>query len=189
MGRNSGIPCEEIYKEEWRDIKDWAGYQVSDLGRVRHRDNGEWWLINQSSQGYHKKYVVLSHGVHWTVMVDRLVMEAFAGARRGRRIIHLDHNTHNNALDNMQYANKKEYEQWFREHWGAIGRTKEVERLAAATKRRQEHHQRNNEAARKWLSGELTLKEAAKTIDRTESALSYWVKRHGLREEFGKLQA
>lgn len=127
MGRNSGIPCEEIYKEEWRDIKDWAGYQVSDLGRVRHWDSG-WWIVNQKKQNRHKKFVVLSvKGIRWTVLVDRLVLKAFVGARLGKWIIHLNHDIEDNALNNLQYSTRKEYLQWLKEHWGAIGKTKTSE--------------------------------------------------------------
>ena len=46
MSRNSGVPCEEIYKEQWRDIAGWPNYQVSDLGRIRRLDRGSWWMVS-----------------------------------------------------------------------------------------------------------------------------------------------
>jgi hypothetical protein len=185
VGRNSGVPYNEINAEQWRDIPGWQGYQVSDLGRVRHWNSDSWWMLKQNKQGGHKVFVVLSiHSKKWTVMVDRLVMEAFVGARKGRWIIHTNHNTKDNTLDNMQYATRKEYIQWFRDHQIAIGKTKGAEHRAAVVQRREQHIQRNNEAARKWLAGELILKDAAASIGISESALSYWIKRHGLKEEY-----
>jgi hypothetical protein len=184
MGRNSGIPYDEIHAERWLDIKGWQGYQVSDLGRVRHWDSGAWWMLKQNCMKRKKQYVVLSNGRHFTVMVDRLVMEAFVGARRGRWIIHVNHIIEDNALENLQYANRKAYLQWMKDHWKAIGRTKCAEHRVAIVKRREQHHQRNNGAARRWLSGELTLKAAASTIGISESALSVWIKRHNLKKEY-----
>lgn len=184
MGRNSGIPWEEIYKEQWRDIAGWTGYQVSDLGRVRHSDAGGWWLLSQGRYKGHKKFCVLSsHGKHFTVMVDRLVMEVFVGARRGRRIIHLNHIMEDNALDNLKYANRKEYNQWLGEHFKAIGRTKESDMKAARAQRRAEKYQRNYGAAQLWLSGKMLLRDAARTIGISESALSYWIKRNNIKKE------
>ena len=183
MARNSGILCQEIYREEWRDIYGYAGlYQVSDLGRVRHWDSESWWLVTAQKQEGHKPFVTLSlHQKHWSVAVDRLVMAAFVGPKKGKRIIHLNHDLDDPALDNLQYANKQEYVEWFRAHFISLGKTKWHQQQERASQRKQAHTDRNNEAARRYLSKELSLKAAAETVGISESGLCKWISRHELR--------
>lgn len=109
--------------EEWRDIKGYEGlYQVSDLGNVRsldrrvvnHRssstrlckgqlfspfDNGNGYLVVSLSMGRKRK----NHYVH------RLVAEAFIDNPDNKPVInHLDYNTHNNNVTNLEWCTQVE---------------------------------------------------------------------------------
>lgn len=109
--------------EEWRDIKGYEGiYQVSDHGNIRsldrrvvnHRsgstrlckgelfspfDNGHGYLAVPLRVGRKRK----NHYVH------RLVAEAFIDNPDGKPVInHIDYNTHNNNVNNLEWCTQGE---------------------------------------------------------------------------------
>lgn len=108
--------------EIWKDIKGYEGlYQVSDLGRVKSLDviridsigrekfyKGR--LLNAYTQkGRKRKVVFLSHnGKQQTILVHKLVMQAFVGEPNGLEICHTDGNEGNNELSNLRYDTKSE---------------------------------------------------------------------------------
>src|SRR5207247_10294464 len=79
--------------EHWRPARGYAGfYEVSDLGRVysmpRAATAGGMLAVRTGSRGY-RMVTLAKYGRTRTVMVARLVLEAFdspAGGRRGRRV-------------------------------------------------------------------------------------------------------
>lgn len=86
--------------EEWRVIRSYANYEVSDNGRVR-RANGRPKVASDHSLGY-RVVGLYANGTRATAFVHRLVAEAFIGECAGRQINHLDGNKKNNAVGNLE---------------------------------------------------------------------------------------
>lgn len=111
--------------EQWKDVKGYEGlYQVSDQGRVKSlgqrvayksrwettayrdypakimhpTDNGNGYLIVSFRKNGHRK----NHYIH------RLVAEAFIGTIGDLEINHIDYNTKNNAVTNLEIVSRKE---------------------------------------------------------------------------------
>jgi HNH endonuclease/NUMOD4 motif len=94
--------------EEWRSIKDCPEYEVSNLGRVRSRNNKilSPWTNNQgrslvtlfkAGSYYHKK------------LVHHLVLEAFVGERpEGMVGAHLNNNYSDNNMNNLIWCTQAE---------------------------------------------------------------------------------
>lgn len=102
--------------EEWRDIEGFDGwYQVSNTGKVRsccnsHGTRGKWKLraLSANHDGYLK--VRLNKGdKDLTQRVHTLVAEAFLPNPRGYDTVnHKDGNKTNNAVDNLEWADRSE---------------------------------------------------------------------------------
>ena len=111
-------------KEIWKDIPGYEGYyQVSSLGRVKslervvgHTRHGEYTLkgkirkLSLNTQGY--LIVRLSNGgIVKTIKVHKLVAMAFLNHEPcGYKEVvdHIDNNTQNNRLDNLQLITNRE---------------------------------------------------------------------------------
>lgn len=112
--------------EQWKDIKGFEEYyQVSNLGRVRSKDRVLIHNINKKpytvkgrilkAHYYDKPYnryykVALSvDGVTYSKSVHRLVAEAFLDNPHNKPIVnHIDGNTLNNEVSNLEYVTAKE---------------------------------------------------------------------------------
>ncbi|MFB7114086.1 HNH endonuclease [Streptomyces sp. NPDC056291] len=96
--------------ETWREVPEWPGYSVSDLGRVRgprgfvlaptlgRRGYRVVSMYRQAAGGRRRRVV----GVH------RLVLLAFSGPSEGLDAAHLSGNTEDNRLVNLKWATRKE---------------------------------------------------------------------------------
>ena len=116
----------EAANEEWRDIPNAPGYQVSNLGRVKSlakdvgytqpktgkrysRMTDEKILVGgRHSGGYHLVNFPV-HGSYTSLYVHRLVAEAFLGASL-LHVNHKDGNKKNNSLTNLEYVTRQENE-------------------------------------------------------------------------------
>ena len=106
--------------EEWREIKDYPNYEVSNLGRVRSKDR----LVGQF--GHKKNYTRIMKGkvlqprkqnagylVVWlsvegkkkAITVHRLVATAFINGF-GSDVNHIDGNKTNNRADNLEWVTR-----------------------------------------------------------------------------------
>ena len=102
-------------KEEWRQIKGFSRYEVSNLGRVRSNTKDEPKILKQvtTHQGY--KHVTLMTGDSWgsggkrvTKRVHRLVAEAFIpNPNNYEQIDHLDTDATNNNVSNLRWCTAK----------------------------------------------------------------------------------
>jgi hypothetical protein len=111
--------------EQWRAISDFAGYEVSDHGRIRS------WLGCGGAAGTRRAAPVVLrtrpnvHGYisvalaagdagdrrQLTRVVHRLVLEAFIGPRPdGREAAHIDGDKRNNAVTNLHWCTHVENE-------------------------------------------------------------------------------
>lgn len=88
--------------EEFRDIKNYENYEVSNLGRVRR--NGKILRPFKDKDGY--LLVVLSkNGIRKTVRVHRLVALSFLpNPNKYPQINHKDEDKANNTVDNLEWC-------------------------------------------------------------------------------------
>lgn len=91
--------------EEWRDIKDYENYEVSNLGRVRNK-NGKI-LKQQLRHGYYDVGLYNEHHQNQPKLlkVHRLVAQAFIPNLNNYPCInHKDENKLNNNIDNLEWC-------------------------------------------------------------------------------------
>lgn len=113
-------------REEWKKIKDFPDYEVSNLGRIRSVDRYKPYahglrLVkgqilkprpNVKRGGY--MYIVLSkQSHHYGFKVHRLVAEAFIpNPEHKPQVNHIDCDVANNKSDNLEWVTPKENMQW-----------------------------------------------------------------------------
>lgn len=109
--------------EEWRPVKDFDDYQVSNLGRVKKRSYwkigryGRVFKINEhickvvNSKGWYLTLILKDGlGGHKTCRIHRLVWETFNGKiPNGYVIHHIDGDRQNNKLNNLQMISTAEH--------------------------------------------------------------------------------
>lgn len=100
--------------EQWAPVRGYEGlYEVSTYGRVRRLGRGKGSragrIKKQSIRNGRAVVSLSSSGVTRTYHVHRLVLEAFVGsAEEGQECRHLDGNSLNNRLVNLQWGTPKE---------------------------------------------------------------------------------
>lgn len=112
----------ELFNEEWRDIKDYPAYEVSNLGRVRSKDRpvtqfGHKERYTRVMKGKVLKQGMLNSGymVVWlsdggkkkAVTVHRLVATAFIDGE-GNDVNHIDGIKYNNQARNLEWVTRSE---------------------------------------------------------------------------------
>lgn len=93
---------------EWRDIKGFSGYMVSDEGQVYSMKSNR--LLTASKHvGDYRVVSLKGNKKNHTLLVHRLVYEAFVGSiPKGMQVNHKDENKSNNRLDNLELLTPKE---------------------------------------------------------------------------------
>ena len=92
--------------EEFRIIKDYENYEVSNFGNVRNIKTGRV-LKGVNSKGYLR--VNLNNGVRKTLRIHRLVGIAFIPNPKNKECLdHIDNNQLNNHISNLRWANLRE---------------------------------------------------------------------------------
>lgn len=99
--------------EEWKGIKDFPDYMISNLGRVKSLKNYRQWkpgrFINQykNSNGY--LYVVLYFSkIRKHKKVHLLVLETFVGKKPGHECNHKNGIKADNRLNNLEWMTRSE---------------------------------------------------------------------------------
>jgi hypothetical protein len=86
--------------EEWRDVVGWAGYQVSDQGRIR---NGKQVIIKGSVYRCYPSVLLSEPGGAVRVLLHLLIAQAFIGMIPvGYEVHHKDRDTMNAAASNLE---------------------------------------------------------------------------------------
>lgn len=118
-------------KEEWRSVKGYKYYEISNLGRLRSKDRtvrknrsylkkGRLLNPTKDKNGYFT-FDLKEDGDHKNVKIHRLVAEAFIPNPHNKPFInHIDNNPSNNRVDNLEWATPKENS----EHMSKQGRNK-----------------------------------------------------------------
>lgn len=111
MGKWGTVPilsAEDLALEEWRVIEEYPDYEVSSLGRTRHRPRQR--LLKQwvTRKGYATTCLGFGNAGR---RVHQLVLIAFRGQRPpGMFARHLDGNPANNRVDNLAWGTQSENE-------------------------------------------------------------------------------
>lgn len=98
--------------EEWRQIKDFPKYAVSNLGNIKNLKTGRI-LLPSKNKGYYKVFI-RHNGIGKTVFIHKAASQAFIGeCPTGKEINHIDLNKLNNFPENLEYITPDQN----RRHW------------------------------------------------------------------------
>lgn len=89
--------------EDWRDVLDYPGYQVSSLGRIRSNKYGDWRFL-KPGKNRHGYLIVVLHkgGIGKTTGLHRITINAFRG-KSNLQVNHKDFDKTNNRISNLEY--------------------------------------------------------------------------------------
>lgn len=92
--------------EEWRDVPGYEGlYQVSNLGRVKNRNNQE---LKPMLRGNYLSVNLWKDGIDRHYNIHRLVAVCFIPNPQNDPVVnHKDKNTSNNSVDNLEWCTQK----------------------------------------------------------------------------------
>ena len=93
--------------EEWRNIKDFENYQVSNLGRVRNKRGT---IIKSFDNGHgYLRISLCRDGKHYNKYIHRLVADAFIDNPHGLSDVnHINEQKHDNRVENLEFVSHKD---------------------------------------------------------------------------------
>jgi len=91
-------------KEEWRVVKDYPNYKVSNLGKVKNIVSGNLLSLKEDNFGY-IRVVLTNYDGKKRLLVHRLIASAFIPKPIGRDVVnHIDGVTNNNVAINLEWV-------------------------------------------------------------------------------------
>ena len=122
--------------EEWKEVKGFPYYEISNYGRLRSIDRparngngayikkGRMLKLQQDKLGYYSNYLVGENGKK-ACKIHRLVAQAFIPNPESKPCVnHIDNNPSNNYYKNLEWCTMKENSEWMCKQ-GRNKRTKE----------------------------------------------------------------
>lgn len=93
--------------EEWKQIKDFPNYEISNTGKIRNQNKKELKPFNQNN-GY-VQVQLYKDSFNKRFLVHRLVAKAFIPNNENKKYVnHIDGNKHNNCITNLEWVTNSE---------------------------------------------------------------------------------
>jgi len=120
--KSQSLQIEDLPNEEWRDIQEFKGYKVSNLGRIKSLKNNIIKKQNKTIKGYY--YVNLSNAnINKNRMIHRLIGLTFISNPNNKPTInHINGIKTDNSLNNIEWNTFKENN----DHAKAFGLNKQL---------------------------------------------------------------
>ncbi len=102
------------FEEEWKVIRNYSDYAISNFGRIKRLTHGRCTFIGRilKPQIDTNGYLIISlckNGKAKTITIHKLVTEAFLGpCPDGKEVNHIDGNKKNPYVSNLEYVTPKE---------------------------------------------------------------------------------
>jgi len=93
--------------EEWRSIKDFPDYAVSNFGRVKSIKTNKIRVLSKNSSGY-IKLNLYKNNKEYLKLVHRLVLKTFGDDNNCLFVNHKDGNKENNNISNLEWCTRSE---------------------------------------------------------------------------------
>lgn len=101
---------EDLPGEEWKEIKDYENYLVSNMGRIRNKNSNFFVKPDMDKTAKYARVTLVKDKIKKHMFVHRLVYSAFNNDYdyNGYVIDHIDSNTRNNKLSNLRKVTQSE---------------------------------------------------------------------------------
>ena len=101
------ITFEALNGEEWKPIKDFDGYYISNFGRI-YSDHKKGFLSSHKDNCGYLHTTIYKSKKRYTKLVHRFVAEAFVENPNGyKEVNHKDEDKSNNRADNLEWCTRK----------------------------------------------------------------------------------
>lgn len=98
---------EALNGEEWKPIKDFDGYYISNFGRI-YSENKKGFLSSHKDNCGYLHTTIYKSKKRYTKLVHRFVAEAFVENPNGyKEVNHKDEDKNNNRADNLEWCTRK----------------------------------------------------------------------------------
>lgn len=99
----------ESVKEVWKDIKGYAGYQISNQGRMWSYKRNKYLSPWKNNKGYMAINIIANNGKRKCELIHRLVALHFIDNPEGKpEVNHINHIRDDNRVENLEWVSKSE---------------------------------------------------------------------------------